>query len=464
MKTEKKQTGFKKSHSQDKSSPPALKRELGLATAMSTVVGCVIGSGIFFKPQAIYTVTGGAPGLGMFVWIITGLVSIAAALTFAEIAILIPKTGGIPTYLSHVYGERIGFLAGWVQVILFYPAMISALAVACSQQLALFVGDGLVVPSAVAIIFIVVFLNALGSRVGGGVQVIFTICKMIPLILLTVFGFLWGEGNYPAFSPMLGEGISPVSAVGQLMVAVLFAFEGWTAVGAISGEMKAVERDLPRAIIGGVSIITAVYFVINLAYLQVLPAEVMADIPAPASAVAIALFGEAGGRLVSVGIVISVFGACNGFVFSGSRVAYFMASEGLFPGSKKLSRLNKNHVPADCILLVGVIGAILSITGQFNLLTDLAVFSIWTFYTLTFLAVIRYRKMKPDLVRNYRVPGYPLIPAVAILSGLFVIVNQLFLAGMRTTLMSLGSIFMMGVGLLVYEKMKKKREAETAEE
>lgn len=185
---------------QSAESSAGLHQNLGLPTAISTVVGCVIGSGIFFKPQAIYTVTGGAPGLGMLAWVITGLVSIAAALTFAEIAVLFPETGGIPTYLSRVYGPKAGFLAGWVQVVLFYPAMVSALAVACAQQAALFIGDGFVVPCAVGVILLIVFLNTLGSRVGGGVQVVFTICKMIPLILLMVFGFLWGKGHYPAFS------------------------------------------------------------------------------------------------------------------------------------------------------------------------------------------------------------------------------------------------------------------------
>ena len=157
-------------HQRTDSSNEGLKRELGLATAISTVVGCVIGSGIFFKPQAIYSVTGGAPGLGMLAWVITGLVSIAAALTFAEIAILFPETGGIPTYLSRVYGPKAGFLAGWVQVVLFYPAMVSALAVACAQQAALFIGDDLVIPCAAAVICLIVFLNMMGSKVGGGVQ------------------------------------------------------------------------------------------------------------------------------------------------------------------------------------------------------------------------------------------------------------------------------------------------------
>ena len=120
--------------------------------------------------------------------------------------------------------------------------------------------------------FFIVFLNTLGSKIGGSIQIIFTVCKMIPLILLIVFGFWKGTGNYPVFSPMIGEGLNPVVVLGQLLVAVLFAFEGWTAVGAIAGELKKPERSLPVAIIGGVSIITAVYCIVNVAYLQVLPA------------------------------------------------------------------------------------------------------------------------------------------------------------------------------------------------
>ncbi len=173
---------------------------------MAIVVGCVIGSGVFFKPQAIYTATGGAPGLGMIAWIITGLASIAAALTFAEVAIMIPKTGGMVAYLEEIYNPVVGFLAGWVQTILFYPAMTSALAVVCAQQAALFIGDGFTVPLAIGIIILIIFLNSLGSKVGGSVQIIFTVCKLIPLILLMIFGFIKGGGANPIFTPMVGDG------------------------------------------------------------------------------------------------------------------------------------------------------------------------------------------------------------------------------------------------------------------
>ena len=434
-----------------------LKKNLGVATAMATVVGCVIGSGVFFKPQAIYTATGGAPGLGMIAWIITGLASIAAALTFAEVAIMIPKTGGMTAYLGEIYNPVVGFLAGWVQTLLFYPAMISALAVVCAQQASLFIGDGFTVPLAIGIIIIIIFLNNLGSKVGGSVQIIFTVCKLIPLILLMVFGFMKGEGANPIFTPMVGDGLNPAVVLGQLMVAILFAFEGWTNVGAIAGEMKRPGRDLPIAIVGGVSVIMAVYFVINISYLWVLPADELASLTAPASAVALAIFGDVGGKIVSVGIMISVFGACNGFVLSGSRVAYSLASEGNFPFAKTLAKINKAQVPTNSIILVGGIGCIYAISGQFNLLTDLAVFSSWMFYTLTFMGVMKLRRDRPDAVRTYKVPLYPVVPLIAIVSGIYVIINQIFMSGIQSTMLSAGSILITLIGLPVYAAVKKNK-------
>ncbi|MFV0364715.1 MAG: APC family permease [Suipraeoptans sp.] len=437
-----------------------LKKNLGVVAAMATVVGCVIGSGVFFKPQAIYSATGGAPGLGMIAWIITGLASIAAALTFAEVAIMIPKTGGIVAYLKEIYNPLVGFLAGWVQTIVFYPAMIAALAVACASQATLFVGEGFMAPIAVGVIIVIILLNNMGSKVGGGVQIIFTICKLIPLFALMIFGFVRGSGGNPVFSPMVGDGLNPAVVLGQLMVSILFAFEGWTNVGAIAGEMKKPGRDLPIAIVGGVSMIMAVYFVINLAYLHVIPANELANLTAPASAVAIAIFGDVGGKIISIGIMISVFGACNGFVLSGSRVAYALAVDKELPFSRHLSKLNKAQVPTNSIILVGAIGAIYALSGQFNLLTDLAVFASWAFYTLTFIGVMKLRKDRPDAVRTYKVPLYPIVPIVAIVSGIYVIINQIFLAGMQSTLLSLASIAVTIIGLPVYMKLRKNRTSE----
>ena len=301
-------------------------------------------------------------------------------------------------------------------------------------------------------------LNRKGAKVGGAAQTIFTVAKLIPLVLIMIFGFIRGNGN-PIFDPMLGEGLKFGSVLGQLMIAVLFAYEGWTNVGAIAGEMKDPGRDLPKAIVGGVALIMAVYIIINLAYLWVLPADVMMNLESPASAVGMQIFGNMGGKIVSVGIMISAGGACNGFILSGSRTALYMAEQGDLPGSKAMSKISGTGVPINCIFLIGILGAIYALTGQFDLLTNLGTFVGWVFYTLTFLAVMAYRKQAPDLKRTYKVPAYPVIPIIAIISGLYVLLNQLFMAGPDARKVAVGGIILVLIGLPVRAIFTKKKAA-----
>ncbi len=437
-------------------SQQGLKKNLGVATATSIVIGCVIGAGVFFKPYAIYQSTGGAPGMGMLAWVFGGIASILAALTFAEVAVLIPRTGGMVAYLGEAYNEKIGFLAGWMQTVIFYPAFLAGYGVTVGRELGEYVGSQYAMPIAMAVILALVALNTLGSKTAGGIQVVSTICKLIPLVLLMVFGFIAGSGENPIFTPMVAEGKSTGAVLGSTLLAVLFAFEGWTNVGAIAGEMKRPGRDMPLAIVGGVSIIMAVYFIINMAYLWVLPADELMNIQSPASAVAMKIFGPTGGTLIKVGIIISVIGAANGFLMSGSRVAYQLAADKTLPFSAALSRLNGNHVPANSIILIGTLACVYSLSGQFDMLTNLAVFSCWIFYTLTFACVIKLRRTRPELERKYKVPLYPVIPILAILSGVYVVISQLFLSGKEATLLSIGSIVITLAGLPVYAAVKKR--------
>ena len=432
-----------------------LKKNLGVMTATSVVVGCVIGAGVFFKPYAIYQATGGAPGMGILAWIIGGLISIFAALTFAEVAVLIPKTGGMVAYLSETFGKKLGFLAGWMQVVIFYPSFLAGYGVRVGSELGEYIGTQYATAIGIAVIILMVVLNLLGSRTAGGMQVVSTICKLIPLALLMVFGFILGEGNHSIFTPMVGEGKSVGGVLGSTLLAVLFAFEGWTNVGTIAGEMKNPGKDLPRAIVGGVSIIMAVYLIINIAYLWVIPADELMNIESPAAAVATKIFGSVGGTLIKVGIIISVIGAGNGFLLSGSRVAYQLAEDKTLPFSKALAKLNVHQVPGNSIILVGFLACLYSLIGQFDLLTDLGVFSCWVFYTLTFACVIKLRRTKPDLERSYKVPLYPVIPILAILSGVYVIISQLFMSGTRASIMSICSIGVTLIGLPVYLAVQK---------
>ena len=401
---------------------------MGVLTAISVVVGCVISAGVFFKPYAIYQATGGRHGNAvMDRWRYYRILE----RYFCEVAVLIPHTGGMVTYLGEIYDKRLGFLAGWMQVVIFYPAYLAGYGVKVGSVLSELLGFNLTMPVGIAIIIGIVMLNVLGSGTAGRVQIVSTICKLIPLFLIMVFGFIMGKSTESVVSPIVGEGLKAGSVLGTTLLAVLFAFEGWTNVGSIAGEMKNPAKDLPKAIVGGVSIIMAVYLLINIAYIKVIPASQLMNIESPAAAVAMKLFGNAGGKIISIGIIISVIGAGNGFLLSGSRVAYYLASEKMLPFSDRLAKLNGNLVPANSIILVGTLACLYSLIGKFDLLTDIGTFSCWIFYTLTYFSVITMRRRQPTLERKYRVPLYPVVPALAILGGLFVVVSQLFMSAPR---------------------------------
>lgn len=432
-----------------------LQKNLGIAAALSTVVGMVIGGGVFFKPQAVYTLTGGAPGLGILAWIIAGIMTITAGLTAAEVSAAIPKTGGMMVYIEEIYGKKLGFLTGWMQTVLFFPATAAAIAVMFGQQAALLLNNSsLVMPMTIGVILLIGILNTFGSKTSGAIQTVSTVCKLIPLGLIIVFGFIKGSGDNPIMNPLVAEGIRPMGVIGQLLVAILFAYDGWINVGALAGEMKNPGKDLPKAIIGGLSIVMAINVVINLAYLWVLPASELAQYASPASIVAEKIFGPVGGKLINVGILVSVFGCLNGYLLTGPRIPYTLANQKLLPAT--FGKLNKNGVPANATLFMVVLSVIYALSGQFNLLSDLSMFAIWAFYTLTFIGVIKLRKTQPDLERPYKVPFYPVIPIISICSGLFVVIDQLFLAGMKSSMISLGGVIITLIGLPVYAVMTKK--------
>ena len=198
----------------------------------------------------------------------------------------------------------------------------------------------------------------------------------------------------------------------------------------------------------------AVYLLINVAYLWVVPASELANVTSPASLVATKLFGNIGGKFISAGILISVFGTANGYVLTGSRIPYALSKDGLIPGSKMLSKVNKGSSPYNSIWLIVILACLYALTGQFNLLTDLTIFAIWVFYVLTFIGVIILRKQQPDLARPYKVPLYPVIPLLAIAGGLFVVGNQIF----TSPWISLGGIVITLIGLPVYSYTSKHRQ------
>lgn len=404
-----------------------LKKEVTGLTALTVVVGTVIGAGIFFKPTAVSSATG-APGLTLLAWLIGGIITIAGGLTVAEIGTIYPETGGMMIYLEKVYGRWLGFLVGWAQMIVYYPANIGALAIIFATQVgSLFLlSDQYIVPIAILTAIFVMVINFMGTKYSGRIQTTATILKLIPIAVIIVAGLCYPGGGSVRLIPFSVSSHPVASSLGSALVATLFAYDGWINVGALAGEMKNPAKMLPRVIVGGLSIVMAVYLMINVAYLFVLDSSQLAATDTPAALVAAHLFGGIGGKLVTAGILISVFGGMNGYAISGIRIPYVLATQKLLPFSGWFSKISpKTNIPINGGLVILIISIVMILTGQFNQLTDLIIFVIWIFITLTFIAVLILRKTQPDIERPYRVPFYPIIPLIAIFGGFYIIVNTL---------------------------------------
>lgn len=433
-----------------------LKKTLGFTVALTTIIGMVIGSGIFFKPYAIFNATGGAPGMGMLAWAVAGLLSMAGALTAAEIAAMIPKTGGMVSYLHDIFGPRLGFLTGWVDSTLYQTGSTAAIAVVFGVQAASLLGfeSGSYWPKVLLAIGTTAFLgfmNNLGAKTSGWIQNIATAGKLVPLITIIAVSFVKGTGN-DVLTPLLGPDLNPGKAFSLALLAALFAFDGWMGVGMIAGEMKNPGKDLPRALILGMAAVCLIYIVMNVAYLWVLPADQLMLTETPAADVSKALFGDSGGRFVSIGILISVFGGLNGYVFTAARSTYTLAQTNKIPGAKLLQKVNKNGVPSNATWFVVGVASLYCLTGKYDLLTDLSTFMVWNFYILTFYGVIKWRKERPDAERPYKVPLYPIIPMIAIIGGLCVVISNIFT---QFTYSAVGILIMLA-GLPLYEYYTKK--------
>ena len=402
-----------------------MKKELGTLTSLTFVIGTVIGAGVFFKPQAVYSATGSG-SLGILTWLVGGIIAICSGLTAAELSSSIPETGGMIIYLKRAYGNLIGFLAGWVQSAIYIPAIIAALSIIFAEQFATLFGIGdWISVSIISIITLatITLINFISAKVSGSMQLFLTVCKILPIILITILGLFYTPQNVQTTTTLIKNDSSLLTSFGSGLIACMFAYDGWIYVGSIAGEMKNPQKDLPRAIILGLSIITLVYVLINIAYLNVMPAHSLAATPTPGSDVASILMGGFGGRLITIGILISVFGTLNGFMTFSMRIPYAMSIENTLPFSNWLSRLSNNRVPTNCGIVVFVISTIMIFSGTFNVLTDMCTALIFIFYILVFMAVFLLRKRNPNMVRPYKVPLYPIIPIIAIIGGSYIVID-----------------------------------------
>lgn len=444
-----------------------MKRTLGFFPALTTVMGTVIGAGVFFKAGKVAALTG-QPGLHILVWVLGGLISICAGLTAAELAAAIPETGGMIRYIQRGFGKRFSFLLGWAQSIIYFPANIAALSVVFGTQFLNLFGLNVTALNTAIVGVIaaitVTLINFISSKAAGGVQSVTTVVKLIPIALIVVVGlFKPGGVDFQLLPIEAGENISLPSAIGSGLLATMFAYDGWIYAGNIAGEMKNPAKHLPRAIILGIIAIMFVYVFTNAAYIRTLGmSTLMNNDPNLAAIVANNIFGGIGGKFVTIGILISVYGTINGYTMTGMRASYSLALEKSFPFWKSFKNLSNSGIPVNSgILQVTIAAVMLFVTilssDAFDFLTNMLVFVIWIFYTMVFITVFILRKREPKLKRPYKVPLYPIVPLIAIGGGVFIIIMTLTSSDyMSNQVPALVGVLFTLIGLPVFNYLDKK--------
>ena len=435
-----------------------MKRQISFGQALATVVGSVIGAGVFFKIGTITAQTG-STSMTLFVWILAGLISIASGLTVSEIAASLKINGAIK-YLDYTYGRVWGFLFGWAQMIVYFPAQIGALSSIFGVQFVSLFGIEAKYSNLIAILLVIFLLgiNLIGTKFSSKMQSVITVLKIIPIALIIIWG-LFNSDKIPA--PILpltvGAGHSFPGAISQGLLSALFAFEGWIVVTNLANEVKNPEKDLSRAIILGLSAITLIYVLINYTFMTVLPIDQLVNNNNAAFQASMKLFGQFGGKLVTIGILISVYGAVNAFMLTGMRTPYILAQDNLLPFSNKIGKANiHTGVPVIGALIVDAIAIIMILLGNFNVLTDMLVFVMWTFNTMLSIAVVILRKRGPELKRPFKVPWYPIIPLISVIGGVFIVVSTII----NQFVLSLIGIVLTLLGLPIYYYMQNKNKGE----
>lgn len=434
-----------------------LKKEIGFFGAFSTVVGVVIGSGVFFKAAVIYKTTGSV-SLGLLAWGLAGIISICAGLTTAELAASMPETGGMIVWVERAYGKTVSYLLGWAQAVIYYPASIAAAAaIFATQFLNLFQIDkkySIFIGACAATT--VAGLNLLGSKASGRIQTIATICKLIPIISIIIFGLLQPNPTtimlFPSSTSNTTVESSELAALGAAMLAAMYGYDGWSNVGTIAGEMKNPKKDLPRAILYGLLVITTIYLLINVSYLLTMPMEQIAGNGNVPNDVATKLFGPNGGKIITIGIMISVYGTMNGFTMTAIRVPYAMAMKDQIPFKRFWTKLNRFSIPYYSAFVTLILTIGMMFTGEFDTLTDFLLFTIWIFFIATFFAVFVLRKKEPNMPRPYKVPLYPIIPWISIIGGAYIVIAALI----TQFTLAISGVLLTLLGLLFYTETHKK--------
>ncbi|EKQ51687.1 MULTISPECIES: amino acid permease [unclassified Clostridium] len=434
--------------------PKGLKKEIGLLEAITIVIGIVIGSGIFFKASSVFK-NAGTPMFGIAAWAIGGLITIASALTVAEIAVAIPKTGGVFVYIKELYNEKWAFLFGWVQTLIYVPGVAAALSIVFVTQATYFIPNMTSMVQkiiAIVILFFVMALNVLSTKLGGKVQVISTIGKLVPIIFIVLFGLINGTAH-DFTSPIVSSPSLGAAGFGAAILGTLWAYDGWISVGNMAGELKNPEKDLPKSIIIGLITIIVVYILINIAIINVMPVKEVIASSKPASDTAVILFGDVGAALIAGGIMVSIFGALNGYLMTGVRIPFAMATDNLFPFPRFFGKINeKFETPINAFAFEVILASLYVLSGSFDTLTNLAVFVMWIFFVMCVCGIFILRRKHKELVSSYKVPLYPVVPLIGIVGGMYILVST-FITDFSSAIYG---VVITLLGLPVYFYIRKK--------
>ncbi|HWI90781.1 MAG TPA: amino acid permease [Flavisolibacter sp.] len=428
-------------------STSGFKPSLRLLDATMVVAGSMIGSGIFIVSADITRNVGSAAWLTA-VWLITGFMTITAAVSYGELSSMFPKAGGQYVYLKEAYNPLIGFLYGWSFFSVIQTATIAAVAVAFAKFTAYlfpFFSEDLIILNfgsfkvspaqllAIVIITLLTYLNTKGIKSGKTIQTSFTLTKLLSLFGLLLFGFIafkgtvwtqnWSnawhmrqlhaDGSFSSYTT-----IAALGAIAASMVGSIFSSDSWNNVTFIAGEIKNPKRNIGLSLFLGTLVVTLIYIAANLMYTAVLPLEQIAAAEKDRVAVTAShvIFGNAGTAIIAVMIMISTFGCNNGIILAGARVYYTMAADGLF--FKKIASLNHNSVPERALWLQCIFACVWCLSGRYGDLLDMISFVVVVFYMLTIAGIFILRRKRPDAERPYKAFGYPVLPLIYIVMGL----------------------------------------------
>ena len=462
---------LEKSEQKATSRAPSLRRVLGLWSAVSIVIGTVIGSGIFLVPARMIAEVGSTRTL-FVVWIVAGLLSLFGAFTYAELAAAMPEAGGEYVFLREAYGPFWGFLYSWTQLAVAKSGSIATLGAGFYLYLSVFVpalahsvlvihypigpgGGPLEIHYgqlvSIGLILILLAVNYVGVEAGGRLQVVVTAVKMTLIVGVICIGWFGGGGSLHHFQETAGNGKGFLGFFAA-MVGALWAYDGWNNVSMVSSEIRHPERNLPRALIFGIMAVIVTYLLVNIAYFHVLSPTEVAHTDQVAAGMMAKLYGPIAARAVTVVVLISILAALNGSILSGARVPYAMARDGYF--FKVIADVHpKYKTPGNSMIALCLWSAILILSGWYEQLYNFVIFGSWILYGMTAASVFVLRRKRPDMPRPYRVTGYPVVPFLFVLVAL-VLLGSTLGNSPRESLMGLG---FMAVGTPLYFHFRRKR-------